>query len=136
MNPVRGMTTFMRGVLRLPLAIQLWLAVLMLVNGVLAVVYIHSVEGRVVLATFLVGATLMAILTDTVGFVRLLGLGHFPWFVLLPYLWTRLSVIPASEPMGLWIRGLMVVNTLSLVFDVVDVIRYVRGERSPLVDGL
>ncbi len=130
---MRGFITFMHGVLRSSIAIQLWLLFLAVVNGVVPLFYLDRLEARVVLGTFLVAATLMFALTGRFGFTRILGLGHAPWFVLIPYLLTQLGEIPADDFFGLWIRGVIVVNGISLLFDVVDVIRYARGERAPMV---
>ena len=37
------------------------------------------------------------------------------------------------EPLGIWIRTLMLLNGLSLVMDAADVVRYVAGERMETV---
>ena len=36
----------------------------------------------------------------------------------------------------LWIRTLMVLNSISLIIDAVDVIRYIRGDREETTFGL
>ena len=62
------------------------------------------------------------------GFVRLLGVGHFLWLPMLPWLWTRL----AETPSGLfrnWILAVLVVDGISVVIDVTDVTRYFLGDR-------
>lgn len=133
---MRGFITFMRGALRSPVAIQLWLLLMAVANGLVPLFHLDRVEARVVLGTFLVAATLMFALTGRFGFTRILGLAHAPWFVLLPYLVTRLGDVPADDFFGLWLRGVIVVNGISLLFDVADVIRYARGERTPMVEGL
>jgi hypothetical protein len=133
---MRGFITFMRGVLRSPLAIQLWLLVMAGMNAVVPLFYLERVEARVILATILVAATSMFALTARFGFTRILGLAHVFWLALVPYLLTRLGEIPADDFFGMWIRGVILVNGTSLVFDVADVIRYARGDRAPMVEGL
>ncbi len=91
-------------------------------------------EARIVFGTILVAALLMVVITGLVGFTRLLGLGHFVCFPLLVYLWTRLPARPADQPFGLYLRSLMVLNGISLVLDVADVLRYIYGDRSEMVD--
>ena len=66
----------------------------------------------------------MTALTAWGGFTRLLGLGHILWFPLLVYLWRSLQGHPFDTGIGLWLRVLMVLNTLSLGIDTVDVVRY------------
>ena len=124
---------FMRGLLKLPLAIQLWLVVLILFNMVLPLAFWGQVEARIAFGTILVAALLMVVITWRVGFTRLLGLGHFVWYPLLYYLWTRLPAHPADQPFGLYLRVLMVLNGISLVLDVADVLRYIYGDRAELV---
>jgi len=84
----------------------------------------------------MIGAMLMSLLTARFGFTRILGLGHVLWIPLLGWLAFRLGEIPADDAFGVWIRGLMVVNTLSLVLDAADVIRYAAGDRKEVVAGL
>ena len=124
----------MRGLLKLPLPIQLWLVVLMLFNMVLPLAFWAQAEARIIFGTVVVAALLMVLITWWVGFTRLLGLGHFVWYPLLYYLWTRLPTHPADQPFGLYLRILMILNAISLVLDVADVLRYMYGGRAELVE--
>ena len=81
-----------------------------------------------VLVAMIVSATVMMAMSGKFGFTRILGLGHVLWIPLVFYLWTRLGQHAPDEPFGIWIRFLMVVNTVSVVIDVIDVVRYVRGD--------
>lgn len=126
----------MRGLVRQRPAVLAWVTVLIVMNLLGPLFFLDRIEARVVLVVFLVAGTLMGLLTARAGFTRLLGLGHFVWFPLLAWLVPRVDQFPAHEPYGLWVRGLIVVNALSLAIDVVDVIRYVRGEREETVAGL
>ena len=89
-----------------------------------------------VLLSLLASMILMTILTGFAGFTRLLGWGHIFWIPLLIFLWTRLGLVPADDLFGIWLRALMVVNAVSLVFDGIDVFRYQAGDRAELVEGL
>jgi len=73
------MTPFMRGLMRQPPAVMAWVGMLVLVNGVLALFFLHTLEAKVVLATLALGGVLMELLTWRQGFTRLLGLGHILW---------------------------------------------------------
>ena len=84
----------------------------------------------------MIGGTLMSLLTARFGFTRILGLGHILWIPLVGWLAFRLGQIPADDAFGLWIRGVIVVNSLSLVIDGVDVVRYAAGDRKEMVTGL
>jgi hypothetical protein len=133
---VRRSLKFIRGVLRMPIGWQLWLALLVAGNLIVPLFFFARPEARVVLAAFLFAGMLMMILAIIAGFTRILGLGHFVWFLLLPYLWTRLDQIPVDDFFGVWVRALMVLNATSLVIDVIDVIRYIAGDREETVEGL
>ncbi len=127
---------FNKGLLQLPAPVQAWLLGLVAVNMIVPLFFLGRVEARVVLSVFVASAMLMTLLTAFVGFTRLLGLGHVLWLPLLYYLWTRLGPVPATDFFGYWVRGVMLVNGVSLLLDVLDVLRYVGGDRAEMAEGL
>ncbi len=133
---MRAFMKFNKGMMKMPIQWKLWLALLVTANMVVPLFFLGRLEAQVVLGTLLISMMLMMVLTALSGFTRLLGLGHIFWFPLLYFLWTRLGQIPADDFFGIWVRGLMVINATSLVIDVVDVIRYIAGDREETVKGL
>jgi hypothetical protein len=133
---MRGFIKFNKGVLGMSWPVKLWLLLLVAANGVAPLFFLDRVEAQVVLAAMMIGATLMSLLTARFGFSRILGLGHILWIPLLGWLAFRLGHIPADDAFGLWVRGVMLLNTVSLVMDAVDVVRYAAGDRKELVTGL
>ena len=131
---MRAFIEFNRGLMGMPLPWQLWLMLLVVANFVVPLFFLNRLEAQVVVAAFLASMVLMTVLTAVSGFTRLLGLGHIPWIPLLYFLWARIDQIPADDFFGMWIRGLMVLNAVSLLIDMVDVGRYISGERSETVD--
>ncbi len=127
---------FNKGMLRMPFHWQLWLLVLVTANVIGPLIFLDHVEARIVLGTILASMMLMVFLTARFGFTRILGLGHILWIPMLLFLFTRLGHIPATDAYGIWIRVLMVLNTVSLVIDAVDVGRYMTGDRQETVKGL
>lgn len=127
---------FNKGMLKSPLYVRLWLALLVAVNLVVPLFYWERLEAQMALAAIVASMILMTALTAVAGFTRLLGLGHLPWVPLLYFLWRRLDQIPADDIFGFWIRALMALNALSLLIDTVDVIRYAAGDRAETVQGL
>ena len=123
---------FMRGLLRMPRYAQLWLLLLIALNLIAPLLFLGRVEAQVTLGVFLAGVVLMMLITKKTGFSRLLGAGHFLWFILLAYLVPRLSTIPADDTFGLWLRALIAANAISLVIDVTDVVRYLRGDTAEM----
>ncbi len=124
---------FYQGVLGMPWPWKIWLVLLGVANLIVPLFHLEHSEAQIVLAVMVFNFALMIALTAVSGFTRLLGLGHFSWFPLLYYLWTRLDGFPADDPYGLWLRALMAVNAVSLAIDVVDVARYAAGERAETV---
>ena len=108
-----------------------WIMLLMLVNMVIPLFYLGTLEGRVVLGAFVLGALLQGGIFSAKGFVRLLRIGHIPWVPMVAWLWTRLDVAPAGSLFRYWLLATIVLVGLSLLIDAVDVIRYLRGERDP-----
>ena len=127
---------FHRGIMQMPRPWQVWLMLLVTANLVIPLFFLHRLEAQVVLAALLGSLVLFTVLTARVGFTRLLGLGHVLWVPLIWFLWTRLGDIPAGGFYGIWIRAVMALNAASLAIDVVDVIRYVAGDRAETVEGL
>ncbi len=124
---------FNRGILQLPILVRVWLMLLMSVNLLAPIIYIQRSEARIVLLTFLASFLLMVLITGASGFTRLLGLGHVLWVPLLFFLFSRLDSIPVGGSYSAWIRSVIALNSISLVLDLVDVVRFARGERSEIV---
>lgn len=126
---------FNKGLMKMPIIVRLWLMLLMVVNLAIPLFYLNRLEAQVVVVTFLASAMLMTMLTANSGFNRLLGLGHILWIPLLFFLGLRIDQIPASDFFGIWVRILMSINAVSLVIDVVDITRYIAGDRQETVKG-
>lgn len=127
------MIDFHRCVLAMPKFWAAWLGLLALLNGLGGLVFISSPEGLWTLVIFLASAMLMMGLFRAFGFVRLLGMGHILWVPLVFWLASRLGAAPETGWLRLWMTAVIVVNATSLVIDVIDVIRYLRGDRAPTV---
>ena len=124
---------FNRGIVRLPIGVRLWTLLLVSANLILPVIYFQQSEARIVVLTFLASFLMMVLITGTSGFTRLVGLGHIFWVPLVLFLVSRLDSIPATDAYGIWIRSVIGLNTISLILDAVDVVRFARGERSEVV---
>lgn len=120
---------FMRTMLLMPKPWVAWLGLLMALNFLFPLIFITTLEGQVVLGTGMVSAMIQMGIFESKGFVRLLGIGHSPWVPMLLWLWTRLDF--DGSLVAYWIVSLMVLNSLSLIIDAIDVTRYLRGEREP-----
>ena len=126
------MRLFFKHIRNMPLPWQIWVAVLFMTN-MGAVFFLPRVEARAVLGGLLLAVFQQNIIFTRLGFVRLLGLGHFHWIAMLPWLVLRLSTIPGELLLYRWVIAVIFCCGLSLVIDTVDVVRYLLGEREPTV---
>ena len=133
---MRAFIKLNKGMMKMPIHWQLWLALLVIVNFVIPLFFLNRLEAQVVAGTLIASVILMTGLTALSGFTRLLGLGHILWIPLLYFLWMRLEQNPADDFFGLWLRVLMILNAASLIIDVIDVGRYIAGDRSERVEAL
>lgn len=117
--------------LRSPLPLRLWIFSLVVVN-MGGLFLFEGIEVKIVAGVFNVQAPIMVYLYQQHGFVRLLGLGHFLWPVMLPWIWfSRLPQIENNEGLSNWLTVVVVLNGISVVLDIMDVYRYFNGERKP-----
>lgn len=130
---IRATVDFARTMLRFPAGWLAWIAALMLVNGVAPIVFLPAPEAVVTLAAFLLSVIWQVAIFDRHGFVRLLGIGHAPWLASVSWAWLRLGDLPVGSPIRIWLTALVLINTASLLIDVTDVVRYLRGERKPVL---
>ncbi len=128
---MRVMIDFFRAMLLLPKPWVVWVGLLIAANLVAPLFFIGSLEAKVVVVAIMVGAITQMAIFRAKGFVRLLGLGHFPWVLMIPWLWTRLGQLEVNNPFAYWLVAVIVLDGLSLIIDVTDVVRYIKGERAP-----
>jgi hypothetical protein len=110
---------------------NLWVVVMAAAN-MMPVLFLGALEAQVILGVFAVSALSMMTLFHKLGFVRLLGMAHVLWLFLVPWLLWRVGDLP-SGGLATVVWAVIVINGTSLIFDIADVIRYVRGEREPTV---
>ena len=94
-------------------------------------VFLNTMEGKMVFAAGMAGAMVMMLIFRSKGFVRLLGVGHLFWIPLV--IWLLGRVPEASGIFLYWILSVIVLDTLSLIIDVSDTIRYMGGEKQVMV---
>ena len=133
------MNAFLRfnlGLLKMPVHLQAWVGILVAANIIAPLFLLEHVEARITLAAGLFGIALMSALTGRFGFSRIVGVGHVAWLPLLVYLAGSAAETPATTGFGLWLRTVIAVDAISLVFDAVDAVRFWRGDRGETVTGL
>lgn len=128
--------TLNEAVAQQPLWVQYWLYVLVFGIVVLPVTLLIWKQTRLT-AIITIAASILAGLGvswiyDKLGYVKLLGLPHIIlWTPLVLYLYSQIK----REGMPAWPKRILIavlaVFVVSLVFDYVDVVRYVLGENMP-----
>ena len=126
-----AMIDFFRTMLKLPFPWLVWVALLMCANMVMPVFFFGTLEGKLIFLAAMAGAVLQTWIFSSNGFVRLLGAGHFPWLPLVIWLWLRLGQTPSDGIFRYWIISVIVLDAISLVIDLTDVVRYIMGDRQP-----
>ena len=127
------MKEFMVKVFQVPVGWRIWLATLMVANMVVPLFFLNHIEALAIFVAINLGAFTGVFLYKQQGFTRLVALMHWPWIFLLPYLWGRFDVVAAGTPLGVWIRVVIVLNSLSLILDIVGVVRYAAGDRKQIL---
>ena len=132
------MKTFLKNVLELfgivylrfrPLP-RLWCVWLVGVNGA-CLFFITHVEAQVVLGVTAMAVVMQTIIYQRSGFTRLLGSVHILWVPMFAWMATRAETIQMDQALANWLGLLLVTNLISILVDVIDVTRFLRGERSP-----
>ena len=127
---MKPLADFIRNIFKMPMVWWPWMAGLPLIN-LSSIFFLPRTEAWVVLGTGLLAATIMTSLHVKLGYVRLIGIGHFVWIPMLIWLGLRVEDIPQGTLFLSWILALLVMDTVSLLIDIVDFIRYLRGDRTP-----
>jgi len=127
------MIGFMKSLMKIPIIWQLWLALLITVNLIVPLFYLSTLEAQLTIGALVLGFLIMSYIHTKFGYVRLLGIGHIFWFPLVLWLGLRAFEEGLSDAFAVWLVSLVVLNSLSLILDVMDVVRYLRGERAPVI---
>lgn len=122
-----------RGILALPVGWQLWMVALVGANVVAPLFFLPRTEALLVLGSTMLSLSLMTWLTGRFGFSRILGLGHVFWIPVWFYLVANLHSVPGADAFGYWVRSVVLLNSISLAIDAVDIVRYIGGERNEIV---
>lgn len=130
---MKAMIEFNKALLAMRMPWPIWLAVMVAVNLIGGIAFFGTIEGKLVVAALVLGVFIQVAIYGKLGFVRLLGIGHIAWLPLVPWLATRLVEVGLASAFAYWLAAVIVVDSVSLVIDAVDVARYLRGERKPTV---
>lgn len=128
-------SVLLRGMWASAVGWKFWLAWMILLNLVVSSFYFRRYqEARFILFAFLTAAVIMVVIAESLGYVRLLGIGHVVlWTPLMVYLFRRVAKGGDDRFYARYLMAVLVTDSLSLVIDNVDVGRYILGEQLPHV---
>jgi hypothetical protein len=124
---MRDIRTFLTGAFGLHPIWQVWLLLMAIVNGVVPLFFLPDLAAIVTLVGVFSGAILGLLLVRLQGFTKLLGLMHVPW---IPMLATQIGLYPGFDSASyysMWLTSAIVITTISLVIDVIDVVIFFRA---------
>lgn len=111
----------------LPRAWAVWLVGVNLAS----LYFIAHLEAQVVLAVTLLAVGLQALSYQRTRFTRILGLSHIFWIPMFAWMATRIDHIAQVPALRDWLIALLLTNSVSMIIDTIDAIRFWRGEREP-----
>ena len=89
---------------------------------VLAICDINDLDMAVIVQTLIYGR---------IAFTRVLGIAHILWLPMFGWMALRLDSIAAVPALQTWLAVLLATNAVSLIIDTTDVVRFVKGQRTP-----
>ena len=120
---------FLQGLRKLPNVVQLWLLVLGVSNMMIPLFFINRVEAQVMFGATVLSFVIGVIMYRRQGMTRLMGLMHIPWIIPAYYLIKNSSNIHFNNVYGIWMGVALSLTCISLIFDTIDIIRYISGNR-------
>ena len=111
-------------------AIDLWGALLNIPQLIGGLVFITHIEGQLIFAAEIIALMIAGQIHKRMRFSRLIGICHLPWLALLPWLVHRLQNFEHSALLKGWLYYVAITIFISLIFDALDLYRYVRGDRT------
>ena len=120
-----------------PMWLQAWVMLLVVANLAALLFVVGRREGGLrvraepiaILVSFVAAAVFMSWLYTQVGYVRLLGLAHIVfWGPAWLWVLSRRRTIGTADRFGKYVHFYLGVAGVSLVIDVIDVVRYLLGD--------
>ena len=93
--------------------------------------FIQHPEAQMLLVTTCIAVVLQTLMHQRMGFTRALGVTHVLWIPMFGWMATRLDTIAAHPDLQLWLVAVCATNIISFVIDMIDMTRFIRGDRAP-----
>jgi len=133
----RGRGVMMEALMRLKTAIldmssrkRLWLEIACLAHLAGFFCFAKFQAAWAVLFIYLVCLYTAVFLIHFFGVTRLLGLAGLPRVLLIFHLLPLTQILAHDHLLYLWLQGIILLNIVSLTFNVIDLLRYLKGDHS------
>jgi len=132
---MKAMIELMRKIFTMPFPWNLWVIILSMINFIGGVMFISTFEGKFSLFSMMGAMIVMTIIYARYGFVRLLGLGHILfWLPFVAFCIRQLTNgTTLSASFRVWLLTVTIINSASLVLDIIDLFRFLKGEKTEIV---
>ena len=124
---MRNPFLFFDALVKQPLWVPVWVALLALAN-IASLFFWSAPLAKLIFIAFMASAMAIMALYSYFGFEKILGMGHVFWVFLLPYILLQLEYVEGIFFM--YLVTLSVFLTISLVFDTIDVWKYIHDKRA------
>jgi len=115
-----------------PLYVRTWLIMLMIGLFVAPWLHIEHLAAQLMIGGFLIGGIILGWMHMKMGITKLMSLSHFHWLVPMYVIYADLFSGSYSGEYQLWLGTAAILSTMCLLIDIIEVIRYWRGNRSQL----
>lgn len=113
-----------RGFMAMPLWVKLWMAVMVVSNGIMPLYFFEHVVAQVTFLSIFIAGPLAYFIVKSVGFNKFLGFMHAPW---IPMVYLQAHTLITTDTSGMfatWLMASLLISVVSLVLDIMDVIQY------------
>lgn len=110
------------------------MSIMVIVNLVMPFFFLKESIAIVTIVAVIFGGAIGEAITRTHGFTKLLSVMHGPW---IPVFVLQLLVLIKDNPQGnfkTWLLASTVITGTSLIIDVIDLIKYIKGDRKDLLE--
>lgn len=133
--PLRDFLQMRRDLVAARPGIDIWGAALNIPLLVGGVAFVYTIEGALILATTLLSLIVAPRMHRHRPLSRLMGVCHLPWLALIPALVWWLTRHHHGIVFDVWLVYAIAVMSVSVLFDVYDVWRYLATDNKTYADG-
>ncbi|MBL1419110.1 MAG: hypothetical protein COC24_001230 [Alphaproteobacteria bacterium] len=113
-----------QGFMAMPLWVKLWMALMIVVNGIMPLWFFEHVVAQITFLGILIAGPIAYFIVKAVGFNKFLGMMHAPWILMIYLQAHTLLTTAVIGAFGYWLLASLIISSISLLLDILDVIQY------------